>query len=50
MESGAGSVGDSACPALPKTVSTSGIFFQLSILYLENFVVSLIDIPGTAVA
>src|SRR5258708_3044351 len=49
IESGAGSVDDSACPALPKTVWTSGILLSCRFCIWRTFVVSLIDMPGTAV-
>jgi hypothetical protein len=49
IESGAGSVGVSDWPALPNTVSTSGISFSCRSWICRIFVASVIDMPGTAV-
>src|SRR5262245_2476984 len=49
IDNGAGSVGVSAWPALPKTVIASGIFFSCRSWIWRIFVASVIDIPGTAV-
>ena len=49
IESGAGSVAVSACPAFPKTVWTSGNFFNCRSWICRILVASSIAIPGTAV-
>ena len=49
MESGAGSVGVSDWPALPKTVSTSAICRSKRSWICRILVASPMDIPGTAV-
>ena len=49
IDNGAGSVGVSACPALPNTVTASGTFFNCRSCIWRIFVASVIDIPGTAV-
>ena len=49
IESGAGSVGVSAWPALPKTESTSGNLSSMRSWICRILVASVIDMPGTAV-
>ncbi len=49
IDNGAGSVGVSACPALPNTVTASGIFFNCRSCIWRILVASVIDMPGTAV-
>ena len=49
IDSGAGSVGVSAWPALPNTVTASGIFCSCRSWICRIFVASAIDMPGTAV-
>src|SRR5438128_12074379 len=49
MDNGAGSVGVSACPALPNTVTASGIFLNYQYCICILFVTSVIDIHWSAV-
>src|SRR5712675_216435 len=49
MDNGAGSVGVSAWPALPKTLSTSGNFRRIRSWICKILVASVTDIPGMAV-